>query len=311
MRKGSARTAVGRRRLTCLAQRTIIACGCPALLSDREELSRGCDLCQTAAGGYSFCNRPCTGDSECNGSICMGGICHQGCSGIGDTSCPGTCKRTVTGYNDFNFCDCSDACEIHVARRPVGTTCGVDDNCESGVCYSQCISYGGSGFSPGVSTCTGLCSKPCAQSSDCGDGLICANVPCVDTEACGAQCLPACNSQGKCDPGYSCRQLDELGADTATSVCDIKLPEMVRCQRAGQCQSGICFMDVCVSPGGDKNPNGGKCKSGTDCRSQNCIASACRGTALLGDACGVDPDCAVGTCCTSGPKSRTCAAACL
>lgn len=200
------------------------------------------------------------------------------------------------------YCDCTSDCEIKQALRPLGAECVNDALCESGACYSQCAPNG---------NCRGWCSRNCAQSSDCGNGLICANVPCVDAAACGAQCVPACSPQGACKTGYFCRQLEELGASATASVCDIKLPDMAGCSGGGQCQSGLCFMGTCVPPGGDKNANGGNCTNGADCQSNNCVASRCRGTALLGDACSADVDCSAGTCCPSGQNAGKCTSSCL
>jgi hypothetical protein len=70
-------------------------------------------------------------------------------------------------------------------------------------------------------------------------------------------------------------------------------------------------MGACVPPGGDKNPNGGNCKTNVDCQSNACIASKCRGAALLGDACTADVDCSAGTCCLSGQNANKCSTSCL
>lgn len=271
--------------------------------------AKNCDLCQTAANGYSFCNRACDYDSECNGSVCLTysgalhGICYQKCNGFGDTSCPGSCMLSGDNVNKITYCDCSSACSIETTTHPLGAECSSGTDCESGRCYTQCAPH---------SSCTGWCSQGCTQSSGCGGGsLVCVNVPCVDKEACGAQCLPPCTPLGNCKEGYFCRELQELGTNATRAVCDIKLPEMVSCSINGQCQSGLCFMGVCVAPGGDKNPNGGNCDTSADCQSNNCIAGKCRGHALLGDACAADYDCAAGTCCTSGANAGTCNSSCF
>jgi hypothetical protein len=268
-----------------------------------------CDLCQKAAGGYSFCNRDCDGDSDCNGSVCLiyqgqtTGICYQKCSGANDASCPGTCK--LSGGNSIgmvNFCDCASACTIEQPPlRPLGAQCVGDGYCASNDCYSTCVS---------PNNCRGWCSALCTQDTDCGSGSACVNVPCVDDEPCGATCVPTCGADGTCASGFTCRELGAVGSGTKTAVCDVKLPDTGNCTKAGQCQSGLCFMGACVPPGGDKNPNGGSCQTAADCASANCVAGKCKGKALLGDACVAADDCAAGMCCTSGAKAGKCDSSC-
>jgi hypothetical protein len=258
-----------------------------------------CDICITSTGS-SYCSRECSTPSQCGGGKCVGSAgsyyCHIPCSQLGDPGCPGDCRYTSGfGSDSVLYCDCtSPECSVAEALHPLGESCTDDYICESGNCDRAAT---GTDPFDGPSY-RGICSKPCAASSDCGDGFSCA--------AAGTpHCLPRCETS--CDTGGECLALPTVEGDTA-NVCWVKHAAGGFCRDASDCQANNCINSLCASAG--PQANGSKCAANSDCVSNACQSGICRGQALQGDPCTIPADCSVGTCCTTGAQANTCALGC-
>jgi hypothetical protein len=201
-----------------------------------------CDLCWTSAS-WSYCSRECDSDQDCNGGLCLGNfdqgyMCRPPCTGTSDPTCPGQCRYSQAAA--VSYCDCTD-CAILQGLRPLGAPCSGDSLCTSGECYSH-----GSG----------VCSKACTSSAECGEGFTCVDVPCLagEVDTCGRKCVRPCGVDSVCPAGY-CRALASTEG-LVLDVCDAKLPDGRGCSANVDCQSGIC--DARCIPV-DGWPNGGSC----------------------------------------------------
>jgi len=258
-----------------------------------------CDLC-ISKGSWSYCSRACDNDDDCNGGLCVGNagtfLCHAPC-GVSSV-CPGKCGPVRD--RNYQVCNCDDPeCKYDAAKRDLGAACADDTDCRSGSCQKtvvDCDSVFGCWF-------TGWCSTGCTGDADCGAGLACVDLPCVDAQdpQCGRRCAPRCLTSSDCKPG-TCRQL--AGVGVTTTACDLRGADGSTCSHAGQCVSSRCLNGVCAPTGG--LANGMSCASTTDCRSANCVNGVCRGQALIGDACAGGYDCAAGTCCPTGRCGTSC-----
>ena len=190
-----------------------------------------CDLC-FAATGYSYCSRECAANVECESGLCLGDTgffyCRPPCTSLSDSSCPAQqCDFTETdqpGRSRY-FCRCEhESCVLSSDPRQLGQDCRQYFDCESGQCDDVVTKvdpvYG--------ALRRGMCTKPCATSSECGVGFICAAVG-------PAECLPACNCVGV--PSTE---------GTTASVCWIKQPNGRSCAEPTDCQSGKCVSNVCT-----------------------------------------------------------------
>lgn len=259
-----------------------------------------CDVC-LASDNWSYCSRECGSNGECGSGLCLGYAdvfyCRPPCAKIQDESCPGgICKVFVDDAtsNISYYCDCANSsdCKWLEAAHPLGSTCRYDSDCDTMLCdrvVSGSDSLAGREYE-------GVCSKPCKASADCGDGYAC-----VDGDA--PHCLPTCKDS--CAIG-SCVSLATTEGASA-GLCSLKRATG-ECWDPGDCLSGNCVANECAPAGGQDN--GASCDTGADCKSNSCVGGKCRGSAVLGEACTVPADCAVGTCCTSGDAANTCATTC-
>ncbi len=268
--------------------------------------SEDCDLCTTDTTNNSvFCTKDCSSDAECNGGYCLGYMgsyyCHRPCSAC--TS--GTCSYTSSDTQVISYCDCS-SCKTSSAPRPLGTSCDVDANCASNLCYAA-YSLARSNYGDSyLVTQIGACTRVCANDSDCSaSGMVCAEVPCSggDTTQCGPLCVHPCDADGSCSTyGGTCSAL--AGPNGATvSVCDIRQGDAAYCASNNICLSGRCTNGACLSASGAAN--GMSCIAASDCQSANCINGICKGKALIGDSCSNSADCSVGNCCSTTSKCAT------
>ena len=205
------------------------------------------DANRAVATGWSYCSRECGGDYQCNAGICLGNTsatvftCRPRCASLSDSSCPGECDYAA---DSSLYCSCPD-CEIAQGALPLGVGCQSDSECASGDCYAPrrfCNDL----------TCwsgEGLCSTTCGSDDVCGEGLVCADIPCAPGESvtCGVKCLPRCPVEGTCDRGV-CRTL-LTAAGATVGVCDTKAPDRAECLAAEACQSGNCVEEVCLPAG--------------------------------------------------------------
>jgi hypothetical protein len=166
---------------------------------------------------------------------------------------PGTYDVTLIGTPGFP--SQTRAGFVVVSAHPLGGSCDVDSQCESGsqlacVCGSAC---------PAAFT-RGICTRSCAVSA-CPQGAICADLSLG--AAPGAMdpwrsplCLRACSKDEECAPGQRCRLLPstEEAADGPrwTRACFVGFPGDLgaSCRGAnGQLQNELCAGGRCADLG--------------------------------------------------------------
>jgi len=293
------------------------------------EQQAGCPLLQSPPPAAAA-SPECVGNADCASLHCEGGACipasctdgisNQGESGV---DCAGPCSaRCPEGGGcaagedcaDGLFCSesarlCTRASCVDDARNgnesatdcggscppcPVGTACGANADCATGVCRA------------------GVCAAP-----SCNDGLLNQNESAAD---CGGRCDP-------CTPGRACRADDDCDSD----VCDNRgcAQGIARCCQPPRCNDGVRngsepFID-CGNAQCGACPIGSQCARNADCDSGLCQGGTCRvqpcedrqrngtetdvdcgGTAAacarcaLGQLCQVAQDCGAGASCLGG-----------
>ena len=200
-----------------------------------------CEACMSQ-GGWSYCSRECESSTDCNGGVCAGSVqfgrfCHLQCARYDRGACPEECAElgAPLGEPGPMFCPC-ESCTVAVAPRPLGARCKSDAECTSRRC-----------FDGGIFDMRGFCSQPCEASADCGEGSVCADIPCApnETESCGKWCSTICAAPAECVAGGYCHPLVSTEGEPV-SACDLKLPAGETCTSASECQSGVCVEGRCT-----------------------------------------------------------------
>jgi hypothetical protein len=137
----------------------------------------------------SVCSRPCCADDDCGqsnvcyptaggnfcitaraaeacGTSCGTSCCHDSdCGSTGKVFCAAGSTFAGTGVPSCQTFTGDTACTLGPCKGTAGDECGVDTDCEHGVCQSS-ASYGGScgGYGAG---CTCLGPVTCCSNSDC------------------------------------------------------------------------------------------------------------------------------------------------
>jgi hypothetical protein len=215
----------------------------------------------------------CSRDSDCESGFCRGGNCQ-----------PASCDDGLLNQDEAGL-DCGgSACP----RCDVGTSCGEDADCGTGVC-------GAGGCGAGVARC--------CQAPSCDDGVANGSEPVADCGDATCGLCPdgsACNADAQCASelcqAETCRPLPcgdgvRNGSETDTD-CGGNAPECARCVAGDTCAAdGDCVSRNCLggrcSSCGDGERNGSE--SGVDC------GGAC-GPCAPGGACRVDADCQSAAC---------------
>jgi hypothetical protein len=191
----------------------------------------------------------CTGDADCGGAACIGGLCRRDCALSSD--CPLTCRgagtcasgecrygtETVTSCDDAIPCT-ADSCVpgdgradsfgcLHVPRDAMcddATACTVD----------RCIA---DSVGPGMGGCVHAPSDVICRDGVIGTMPRCIEPICVpsavghDSEGCVRSYV------GACAPGQACR-MD--GTCEAVSRCEECLDDGFACNGAETCAAGVC-----------------------------------------------------------------------
>ena len=240
------------------------------------------------------------GESCASNAGCVSGFCMVTpsnatvCSTCAqDSDCIGT--QSCTFNDGLGYWSCEEA-----ALQPLGTSCGDNAECESGICA--------------VGVIGSVCSI-CATNADCGTNQAC--VPgsgvnylfCVGQQALGESCSSdaecvqqhcfggvcgSCSADLDCGDGGACSLDNELGY----AVCAGGLGDA--CAADGDCASGACYEEgaamICS-----------ECNSNADCGVQRtCVYdddlryAVCLGTGTLGQACDDSNQCEPGSHCNGG-----------
>jgi hypothetical protein len=233
----------------------------PGKLGDPCEAPGDCALAmcvQTELG--KLCSKACSGDAACpKGFLCLdvkvnnmplqacvpSGECFAECAGkeCGPDGCDGSCGS----------CDDGFSCKAGHCKPDSGATCGVPDDCASGLCLT---------FQSGT-----FCTNPCSTDAGCPDGWECspwlsattphlcappstmvAHEHCADVANCATNCppnTPACIS--------SCFF---MGSDDAkTQYSDLFVCAELNCLEScpgeqddclGQCLLDTCFQSFAI-----------------------------------------------------------------
>jgi hypothetical protein len=127
-----------------------------------------------------------------------------------------------------------------VPRGGLGSPCTLDQPCDSGGCLPETSGYPPGGF------CPALC-EPGAEPPGCPDWAIC--LPVYFSAAAGV-CLPRCDQDPRCRPGWSCQALplQPFAEQPATRYACWDPPAGVQglgrpCRDHGDCLSHYCLAD--------------------------------------------------------------------
>jgi hypothetical protein len=242
----------------------------PAGGSAAQGGSPGVGMTTPSAGSLGA---PCSGDSECDGGICLdgmpGGYCSNNCTA--HTECDGGLCFSLQGIdNDVCLLECASNRECRVAD---GYGCDSDNTCfpdgSGGGTGGSTGSMGGGASSIG---------GPCTAASDCAD----AGAQCIPGGAepgdfiDGFCYLPGCSESTACPSGSTCFTLED-----ESTAC---LPD---CNTSDDCRSGYaCITQGTCMPGctADSCPDDLICNDEGLCEEPPCTASSCASGLVCGDA---------------------------
>lgn len=201
-------------------------------------------------------------------------------------------------------------CRSNVCFSTNGVTNAADNQCgkpnnesctSNSDCRTTCVGADATCGLLNGTPCTNLAecrSRVCNADGKCGDpnGATCATGATCRSGACvAAVCASSCASDSDCAPAAYCEGTsrscvrDEIN-DQKTGPIGNK---NTNCDRAGQCQSGVCNAD-----GRCGDPDGATCAAANTCRSGQCTALKC------GNGCMADTECGTGRYCED--SSRVC-----
>jgi len=237
----------------------------------------------------------CSGDTECESTFCVDGVCCNNACGGGDTadcqacsvaqgaSGDGTCEvlpNTWTCRADAGECDVAEACDGAATTCPADgfesefTACGSSssdecdnaDSCDAGGnCLPRNVPVG--------TPCTDATPDDCDDARCDGTGL-CDQAQDVElaTYVCNADADGQCNADDTCDgvSGGACPSIFEpIG-----TPCGVAAPEDPECDAADTCDaSGTCLENNVAA--------GASC---TDTTPGDCDDARCDGTGLCDQA---------------------------
>jgi hypothetical protein len=212
-----------------------------------------------AAGGVCSTNAECISGScnnPCNqSSACCTGTCNPGNppAPLAPVPLGAACPQGTGGFDpcvDGAYCDPST--QICTALKPVGTPCADVSQCGDGL---NC------GFTNGSGACATVprLGESCAMTGTCGDeGSYCDQ----QTRLCTAVKLVG----GSCTSG-GCSSL--LSCDVQSQLCTTYPAVGGSCAASGRCNDVGAYCNnsqICAMP----KPNGQVCQSQVDCTSQYC-----------------------------------------
>ncbi|MFW5921209.1 MAG: hypothetical protein ACOCUS_05160 [Polyangiales bacterium] len=214
---------------------------------------------------------------------------------------PATCTTEGPERCDTSEdCDADMVCDTTTGNcfepKPLGESCTVDKECESGLCMSASALGVGEGR---------VCGTACCSSAGCPSGTVC-----WVSEAGARSCLPA-HAVGVSEPGTGMPGDDcSSGGDCRSGICGAAsgLGCVGHCTSGAQCGGNDCTLArvdingservsfVCAA-GPGSGEFGDDCGSDDDCRAGACIET------WLGNyctrACGSQDDCPFGAICDS------------
>jgi cysteine-rich repeat protein len=227
-----------------------------------------CAACGTGKG--------CIGGADCASGVCSGGLCQDPSCGDGvqnggesDQDCGSVCAGTACPASRGGICACADT-----------LACGVDADCQSGVCTSGVCARAscGDGVKNGNES-DNDCGSACAGAAcPVSRGGICA---CADNQLCkaAADCQSGvCGTSGTCktptcgDGVKNGHESDnDCGSACAGAACPASrggvcaCPDNQNCRVAADCQSGVCGSSgTCRAPACNDGIKNGS-ETGQDC----------------------------------------------
>jgi hypothetical protein len=272
---------------------------------------RDCELCVFSPEGTTYCSRPCDADADCDGYRCVGYRttdeywCQPACSESFDGSCHGQClaldgtfrcdAETGECTEDY-YCECGDDCVRAYRAREVGDECDWDGDCSSALCATAAPRTF-QDADPSLELPPGVCTMACTTDTECGAGLVCADIPCTTGDtACGPRCLPECQEDSFCAIG-TCRARSTASGE-AREVCDPKAPVGSSCTTGVECATQVCREQIACAPGTGQGP-GAACTTSQECASGTCLGGKCGAQSAIGEHCEADAWCLEGACCNA------------
>ena len=218
----------------------------------------------------SSCDIDSSGCSNTGGGNGGGGgeTCTDECSsGSSETNCLDSDTTQTRTCGDYDDDDCLEWSSWS------STDCGVNQECENGVCVEL---------------------PECTSDDDCGDGEACINETCVVVDECFVD--------SDCDDSLSCSvDTCENGVcvyDNSTCECfvDSDCDDSLSCS-VDTCVNNVCQYDLAFcSCSADSDCNDGNICTDDTCPSGNCVFSFNTNSCDDDDACTVNDKCTLGFC---------------
>ena len=251
----------------------------------------------------------CTANADCNSGFCVAKVCSDGRVGdlcMGTHDCSGgllcspllNCQNGVAGDPCESNAQCGDNAPICNSANGLcaigasGSSCGVDNDCESGFCVNQICRAGNEGDVCGDNDDCVSSASICSTAGTCQDGN--EGDDCMLVTDC-ASSASICSALGACQDGAA--------GDPCTTASDCATSASI-CSSTGICQAGV-IGDPCANPGDcdgfacsstgqcSRGNEGDNCSSPTDCDGATSICSVagvCQ-DGSEGDVCGGEADC--------------------
>ncbi len=269
--------AVNERR--CQSSTSAQGCSANGSWGASESCSGALPICRDDLNFACGCEE---GERRCKNStvpeVCQGGewVAQASCSGVLNYCLPetGRCVDCVPGTTQCQSGvahECSiqgswqslNSCAgpgINCGGCDLGEDCGMDADCDSGVCVNGTCAV----CKPGARTCQGNTPQLCSASGSWSAQTPCSgNTPqCLPSTGQCVQCLSGSRSCGNCNLGTQTCSNNTWGTCTGAPNLQTNNQHCGTCFNAcgsGQCVSGSC-----------RAPNGSACGSDDDCVSGDC-----------------------------------------
>jgi hypothetical protein len=269
--------------------------------------------CFTGSACYSGGQGDCSGDQHCDGRTCL-----DTCNATSDCSQGKECvlREDIAGWplNGVTStklcmeprCNCHDASDVCWVRGDFETS--TDLACyraQSCSIFTSCSAQGLDAYACDTDFGACMCDDPavCGQScdlhADCTAGTVCdeTDFVCIESECRRASECAAAHSSEEMGNAVCAYSGDTSGPRTCTAEGEVAVGSP--CNDWRECQSGMCFANVCVVPCVDNSEcTTGSCQAFADSPFPICVNP---GNPVCSDCTGADEFCDGTGACQVGP----------
>ncbi len=222
----------------------------------------GITTCTASGAVCQDTHQPAVDGTTCGTDlVCFAGSCGPCVNGnTCTTSSGGACVVGVTSCATGN-----DVCLPTAGRVPDGTTCALDEVCDSGSCIA-CVDGGACAYAPASSCHKGRLSCATGVPQTCEDSGLTADdgTACGPSQFCHAGTCQTCAQGTACSPAAAVCHLGSYACGSGVAVCNdtgANAPDGSPCQGVGMfCASGTCITSpnaLALISGGGQTANVG------------------------------------------------------